>query len=253
MKHNFVTNPFAKIHNEQWVVPVSALSLVLGFMIVGAWVTENNRGQRIRSLSPDQQKRINEGAVDLDKYLALQSEVDKLQKKSTLLEKAIASKGNSSDTLNNQLQDVKTSAGLTELEGKGVIVTLRDKAGATLETFDNLIHDIDILKTTNELFAAGAEAISINGQRLVTQSSIRCAGPVVLVDGVKVASPFIISAIGDPDVLYSSYLIPRGARDEIAGASPEMVQITKEKRISIPAYLGPMARKVATVPKVIKK
>ncbi len=61
---------------------------------------------------------------------------------------------------------------------------------------DYIVHDRDIREIVNELFAAGAEAISVNGQRLVASSSIRCVGPVVLVNSTQVAPPFMIKAIG---------------------------------------------------------
>jgi uncharacterized protein YlxW (UPF0749 family) len=198
-----VVNPFVKIHNEKWVLPVSALSAVLGFMMVASWLTKENRNSIYPLLSPNQRGSISEGSIDLLQYQKLQLEVDRLQKRATTLEKAISDRNTGSSALNEQLQDAKMFAGLTELEGPGIKVTLKDnpKAGLMPEDRD-LVHDIDLLRVTNELFASGAEAVSINGQRLVGNSSIRCAGTTILVDGVRVASPFIISAIGKDDVLY---------------------------------------------------
>ena len=54
----------------------------------------------------------------------------------------------------------------------------------------------------NELKIAGAEAISINGKRIVNSTSINCAGNVIQINGEKVGSPFVINAIGDKDLLY---------------------------------------------------
>lgn len=48
-----------------------------------------------------------------------------------------------------------------------------------------LVHAEDILKVVNELFVAGAEAVSVNGQRIVAQSGITCAGSVITVNGVR--------------------------------------------------------------------
>ena len=70
-----------------------------------------------------------------------------------------------------------------------------------VELSENIIHDQDVLRVVNELWASGAEAISINNIRLGPNSSVRCVGPVVNVNGAKVASPIKIRAIGDQDTL----------------------------------------------------
>lgn len=244
-----MVNPFVKINNQKWVLPVSVLSGVLGFMFVASMITKENSVNRWAYLSGTQRTRVSENVIDLVKYQQLQQEVDSLRKKETKLEQAISDKGKGSETLNNQLQDAKVMAGLTELEGPGVKVTLRDKGGPMPQDAE-LIHDVDVLRVTNELFAAGAEAISVNGQRLVANSSIRCAGPTILVDDVKVASPFVILAIGNQSVLYSSFTMSGGMMNELASASPTMVSISKEEVIRVPAFLGVTSTKSGVVPKV---
>jgi uncharacterized protein YlxW (UPF0749 family) len=245
-----VVNPFVKIHNAKWVLPVSALSAVLGFMMVASWMTKENRNSIYPFLGKDQQVRIGENVIDLVKYQNLQKEVDSLRKRATTLEKAVADKNTGSSALNEQLKDAKVFAGLTELEGPGVKVTLIDNPkGGLMPVNDDLIHDVDVLRVTNELFNAGAEAVSVNGQRLVASSNIRCAGTIILVDGVRVAAPFIITAIGKQDVLYSGFTMSGGVMAELMGANPAMVQVSKEKLIRVPAYLGVTSTKSGVVPK----
>ncbi|HLO99123.1 MAG TPA: DUF881 domain-containing protein [Fimbriimonas sp.] len=235
-------------------MPVSALSAVLGFLIFASWITKNNYDKRVGSLSPQTQQQWALGMIDLDKYKSLEEEVGALRKRSTALEKAISENSKGSSTLNDQLQEIKAFAGLTELEGPGVKVILKDNSQAGLMPQDgDLIHDIDVLRVTNELFNAGAEAISVNGQRLVSITDIRCAGTIINVNGVKVASPFVISAIGDPEMIYSGFTMSGGVMAEIASASPSMVQATKEKMLRVPPYLGSTVRKFGVVPKVTKK
>lgn len=242
-------NPFAKLHNEKWVYPVSFLSALLGFMMVAAWLTEKNRAERV--ITPDQSRREVETIVGYDKYLRLQDEVDVLRKKATSLEKALSENGKGSAALNNALQDNKVFAGLTELEGEGIEVTLIDNpAAGPMPGELDIIHDYDLLKVSNELFSAGAEALSINGQRLVTISSIRCAGPTILVDGIKVAAPFKILAIGDAKVLDSAFRMAGGVMAELSQSNPKMVSIKKMSLIRVPAYLGSTQFKKASVPKV---
>lgn len=95
-----------------------------------------------------------------------------------------------------------TVLGLTDVTGEGVEITLKDNQNVTLETATNdmsyyVVHDIDILSVVNELKNAGAEAISINGERLINTTSITCAGNVAQINGEKVGAPFIIKAIGN--------------------------------------------------------
>ena len=119
-----MTNPFSRIHNEKWVIPVSGLSALLGFMLVVSWLNEDNRLGRSRFLTPDQNQRgfINE--VGFASYVSMKEEVERLQKRATTLEKALSENGRGSATLNDQLQSAKSFAGLTELVGGGVKVTL---------------------------------------------------------------------------------------------------------------------------------
>lgn len=249
-----MVNPFVRIHNTKWVLPVSILSTVLGFMMAASWLTKENRNSIYSLLGRDQQGRVSENVIDLVKYQDLQKEVDSLRKRATGLEKAISTKNIGSDVINEQLQDAKMFAGLTELEGPGIKVTLRDNPKTSVVgVVDDLIHDVDILSVTNELFASGAEAISINGQRLVATSSIRCAGPTILVDGIKVAVPFEILAIGKQDVLYGGFTTAGSIMSNIANSNPAMIRVTKENKLRVPAYLGVTAIKSAEVPKVTTK
>jgi uncharacterized protein YlxW (UPF0749 family) len=121
------------------------------------------------------------------------------------------------------------------------------KAGPAPIDLD-LIHDGDLLKVVNELFASDAEGVSVNGQRIHAGSWIRCAGPTILVDSVKIAAPYVISAVGNPETLYNGFTFKGGVMSEIASTNPSMVQVVKEKSMRIPAYLGTTARKYSSVP-----
>ena len=236
------------------MLPVSGLSTVLGFMMVASWLTKENRNSIYPLMGREQQIRYTEGQIDLLQYQNLQKEVDTLLKRATALEKALSEKNTGSGALNESLQNAKIFAGLTELEGPGVKIVLRDNPRSSLLTsIDDLIHDTDVLHVTNELFNAGAEAISVNGERLIASSNIRCAGTVISVDGVRIASPFVILAIGKVDVLYNGFTMQGGVMTELVGANPAMIQITKEKLLRVPAYLGATTTKVGTVPKVTTK
>ena len=99
-----------------------------------------------------------------------------------------------------------------------------------------LIHDRDIRDVVNELRAAGAEAVTVNGQRITVSSSIRCAGPIVLINQDEMATPFIIQAIGDPDKLLSALNIRNGVLDQIRTFGSDMAHAEK-KSVAAPARL----------------
>lgn len=104
------------------------------------------------------------------------------------------------------------------MTGPGVVVTLRDSPRSPEpeeDPYPFLVHDVDIQTLVHELWASGAEAISVNGQRLVTRSPIRCAGPIVLINGVKVGGPYEVRAIGPADQMAGALRMPGGFRDNL--------------------------------------
>lgn len=129
--------------------------------------------------------------------------------------------------------------GLTEVTGPGVIVTLSDSkkdSSSVLNPNTLLVHDADVLSVINELKNAGAEAISINEQRLVPISSISCGGNIIDINGEKVGAPFEIKAIGLPEQL--SALSRQGGYLEILKNASIGVELKKSNNITIPKYTG---------------
>ena len=252
-----MTNPFvSRVSNQMWVIPVSGMCLITGFMISLAWVTKETRASRASSLTSDQKTRVNEIAVDPDKYAQMSSEALKLMAEKTRLENAMASQSGQTKVLNESLQEVKVFAGLTSVEGPGVMVTLKDLTKGTSTSNspfttnqDLIIHDVDVLKVVNELFASGAEAVSVNNLRVSSISSYRCVGTTILVNDVKIASPVKIRAIGDPDTLIGAMSLPGGALSQIKETDPSMVVLEPMKYIPMPAYTGSTAHKIMRVPK----
>ena len=136
--------------------------------------------------------------------------------------------------------------GLTEVTGPGVIVTLSDSkkdANSVLNPSTLLVHDADVLSVINELKNAGAEAISINDQRLVPNSSISCGGNIIDINGEKVGAPFVIKAIGLPEQLAA--LSRQGGYLEILKAASVGVELKKSNNITIPKYTGVITYKYA--------
>lgn len=155
------------------------------------------------------------------------------------------STNNNSQSQDNQieLKKINTYMGLTDITGEGIIITVKDNAEGSMITANNdLIHDSDLRAIVNELKNSGAEAISINGQRIVQTSAITCVGSVIQINGEKVGSPFEIRAIGNQSVLLGvdrpgSYLYYMKENSMIP------YEIKKSNSVEIPKYNGVLTTK----------
>ena len=137
-------------------------------------------------------------------------------------------------------EELKIQACLTALEGTGVIIHLEDstkeaKSGENPNLY--VIHDDDLLRVINELRAAGAEALSINGQRLIDTSEIRCAGPTLSVNNVRSSAPYEIHAIGDKKSLENSIKMRGGVAETLKVWGIKIV-VETSNNVYIPAYTG---------------
>ncbi len=239
-------NPFlSRTSGSPWLIPVSAVSLVLGFMMTLAWLPRSEIGSRVGAQDPDLFGRIESGKIEeklRKEYNRMSEEVGKLRDEKTRLENAIGTQTRESQVLNESLQETKLFAGLTEVEGPGISIVLRDseKAIPGVPQGDLTIHDVDVLRVVNELWAAGAEAIAVGNHRVVGKTSVRCVGPVIHVDSVPISSPIRIRAIGDTETLLGAMNLRGGVLDEIRSSGDvAMVQIEKVERHRLPAYTGP--------------
>lgn len=99
-------------------------------------------------------------------------------------------------------------SGATDLRGPGITIRMTDNtSNDSLSINEKIVHDMDVRIIISELNAAGAEAISINGKRIVSTTEVICIGPVIRINGEVVAAPFIIKAIGDPELLLENVII----------------------------------------------
>lgn len=168
---------------------------------------------------------------------ALRVQVNKL---TAQLDEVMSQEKSVTAGIRDELARVRLAAGLTPVEGPGIEVTLNDSTRVAQPGQDPnlfLIHDEDLLKLVNELKAAGAEAISVNGQRIVALSEIRCAGPTISVNNTRIAPPYVVQAIGDPDALETA-LKMRGGILETVQFWGIQVQITKQNNLTLPPYVG---------------
>lgn len=196
-----------------------------------------------------------QGIVTIPKLLDLQNEINNVEAENKQLNESISeqalklalykagveSTGSAFGTMQNELGKARTHANYNRVQGPGIIITLNDSEQEVAEGEDvawYLIHDIDVLEIVNELRTAGAEAISINGERVTATTSIRCGGPTINIDGKRHAVPFVIKAIGDPKTLEASALAPESYIELYMGYSGIQVEIQKVEKLVIDGYKG---------------
>ena len=216
-------------------VYVAIVMLFLGMMIA----VQVRTTSRLQQLSPS--TRVQELTSSLrevtDERDNFKNEAQDLRQK---LDEISAGKGNVSEAVQDELEKARIQAGITAVRGKGVQVTLNDSP-KELQPGENpnlfILHEEDLLKVVNELRAGGAEAISVNEQRLLSTSEIRCAGNVILVNTKKIAPPIVILAVGDPDTLSSGLQIKGGIFEQMK-AWGLVAEVAKKDNITVPAYTG---------------
>ncbi|OAJ73788.1 hypothetical protein AYJ08_12500 [Brevibacillus sp. SKDU10] len=185
-----------------------------------------------------QETKLNERIIaEREKNRALEQQYADTQRKISQVETAMANHQSEAAALLTALDRARLLAGTVPATGAGVMVTLRDNPSPiSTNVVQNIVHEQDIWRVVNELFVAGAEGISVNDQRLVTSSSIRCVGPTVIVNGVKSAAPFVIKAVGDPGTLEGALHLPGGVIDSFEGFIK--IETAKKDSIELPAFVG---------------
>lgn len=215
-----------------------ASSICVQYRSVHTYVTKGEAA--VQSMSEN--KLRDRVLKEQENYNNLYSELQIAQKQLEDLRKNSSASSEESKELEKELSELNTVLGYTDVKGKGIIVTLRDSSVNANDNFsDNVVHDIDILEVVNELFNAGAEAVSVNGQRIISTSAITCSGNVITVNNEKVAVPFVINAIGAPENLYETMTRPRGyleLLENLYNINVKVEKIEKEGGVIVPKYTG---------------
>ena len=197
-------------------------------------VTKTLTGNELRDQVLKWKEKYDKAVVDLKKS---DEKLEEVRQQSTKNDETAINK-------EEQIKKDNTLIGLTDVTGNGIIITLKDNNTvkrsniSPLEDIElYLVHAGDLVEVVNALKNAGAEAISINGQRITNFTSIYCAGNVVVVNGEKISSPIEIKAIGSPELLYGSLTIPGGYL-ELMEETGVMVDVKKTENITIKKYDG---------------
>ena len=224
---------------KEHIFVLTLITLMSGFFFMSVYnfqLIANAKTNPVRNSSLVRIIENLEGEIKQDekRLVELRQRIEELEASLSAEEKSIAQ-------LRTLISTERLMGGMVPLEGPGIIVRLDDnKEGLALSPGDDpnsyIVHYESLLTLVEEMKRANADAISINGQRLITNSDIRCVGNVILVNTTRIAPPFEISAIGNP-LLLERYLINSSEYLYLKSASfPISYQVFNNNDVAIPKY-----------------
>lgn len=222
---------------------ITFVSLILGLALAAQFKNVQRVGgsvslQRTQELTRQVQKLEQEND-------ALEARIKEYEERIREFENAIQSEGQSNKLIYEELERTRMLAGLVDLQGPGVVVTVNVKyvnEWGQDAIVQNVRYD-DLLKLVNELNAAGAEAIAINDERIIATTEIRNAGNYIVINTNRYSAPFEIKAIGNPDTLEAALKLLGGVADDLGVYL--QINIKRVDNIRIPKYKGTFQYKFA--------
>lgn len=213
--------------------------IILGVFI--AFQMKFIQGTYLNGSSPTQKTTeiLNElNAVKSEKE-SLVEEIERLEKQLDEIQDSASNESAIVKNLTDELNRYKAFAGMTKVDGTGIIITIDNPpSDINNSTEKNIAYDYKlILELINELNSAGAEAISINEQRMVNNTEVRLAGNQVNVNTIPISPPYVIKAIGNSSTLDSALNQRFGIVQNIQETG-YYVEVRKVDTIEIGAYNG---------------
>lgn len=141
--------------------------------------------------------------------------------------------------INGEIENLKLIGGMKDIKGSGIQIIIGDNESTEIignSIQDDIIHDSELQIILNDLKSAGAEAISINGQRVIYKSEVKCGGPIIRINGRSSANPFIIDVIGDSKLLYASVTAKESFGWTLKEVYNKKVEVETRENIVIPKY-----------------
>lgn len=227
---------------KRWVVPLTLVCFVLGGLLAVQVRTQRMRGAtQVGRQTSALGWLLTDARGQLEKQ---QAETERLRARVAEYEEEAASEKGLIGLMRDELRNGRIALGLLPIEGPGVELVLDDstmRGGGEITAQDFfVIHNTDLLQVANELCAAEAEAVSLNGHRLVADSAITCSARLIKVDGVAVSPPFVFLAIGNKENLVSALNIRGGLLDQLRLLKFQ-VKLTPKDEVVVPAVaIGPV-------------
>ena len=185
-----------------------------------------------------------------EKYERISNQLNEAEKRLAKIREESTKDDSNSTSKEEQIRLNNNLLGMTNLERPGIEMVVEDdpnEIGPLDDIYYHIVHDADLRVLVNELKNAGAEAISINGQRIVNTTAITCIGNVIKVNNERITSPFTIRAIGFQESLMGI--------DWSAGYTKQLrqygiiVNIKKLNKVEIPKYTGVISAQYMNIEK----
>ncbi len=228
------------MNKKEIAIALGIMCMILTLILVIQIRTTNSANQIVKQTFSSNNLR-DQVLKWKERYDYTYSELELAEKKIEIVRQKASENTEGSTEKEEELKKNNILIGLTDVSGEGVIVTLKDNPNVSLDStiLDPsmvIVHFGDILGIVNELKNAGAEAISINDQRVVSTTSITCEGNVINVNGEKISSPFIIKAIGSSIYMHSALTRPGGTIENLNQYIQASVK--QSNNITIKKYTG---------------
>ena len=178
---------------------VSAVIVLFGVLVSTAFV-QTSRGAD--AASADRASLIKRVDGQRERVARQQQRSAALSARNTQLARNLTRTTSTEQALEGRNRRLQVSTGLVAVTGEGVRVTVTQAPSADS---NQAVQDSDLALLVNALWTSGAEAISINGERLTAISAIRSSGPAILVNKRGIAPPYVVSAIGDRGTLQARF------------------------------------------------
>jgi uncharacterized protein YlxW (UPF0749 family) len=233
-----------------------ALTMVVTGLL--AAVTYDQAAARLQGRQEIRATLVDDIRAESEASDELATELEELRAEVTRARDELLASSTTGQQALDELADAEAGAAAIPVTGPGLLVTLANAGsdadddpvgGGTEEDVRGRVRDGDLQQVVNALWAAGAEAISINGQRLGPTSAIRFAGEAVLVDFRPVTNPYEVSAIGDPETLSSGFLASPevGALALIEESFGLRFDFARKDELNLPAASTPELRSARPV------
>jgi len=232
-------------HRRVWRALVPAIALVAGVLFATsaetAQGTDLRPGRRVEltQLIAAQERMV---ADATGRVMRLEAEVDRLEKQAGAKDARVASARSQGGRLEGDV-------GLGSVRGTALTVVLDDaprRSDGSLppnaRADDVIVHQQDVQSVVNALWAGGADAMAVMGQRLITTGAVRCVGNTLLLYGRTYSPPFRITAIGDPARMRAALETEPGVRlyRQAVAYFGLGYEVKDEREVTLPGYDGPL-------------
>jgi uncharacterized protein YlxW (UPF0749 family) len=233
-----------------WQVALAGALVALGFLVAAQARAE---APRVRYTTQERAPLVETVVTLQAQQEALKDRILELRAKMAAAEQGAAGSGALVSDLNAALEAARIAAGLVALEGPGIVLQLEDSQvpvppGESIAEYRVGARDLRLI--VEELWLAGAEAVSVNGERLVPTTAFVDIGGTLLVNSAYLAPPYQIAAIGEPE-LYAALVASPGFVDLVRARADRYgirISFAEPDRVTVPAYAGTVTLRYARPP-----